>query len=329
MYERYKYERYGHISSDDGDTLAHAKQASQGSFIMLGNNSSVHAEYVYFKLPLTANSNAISIGFVKEQHEELNKSRKKCKIAYNFKAIVKFELKHSYFNRLHQALDNLPKLVIQKLIPANEVLLTCKSEENDYRVYPPLYENIELDQHVQMKALYAILKSSPALPILVAGPFGTGKTRLLARAAYEILKKKWSRVLICAHHQASADTFVKYFGEIKTDKKKPWDVGMLRVIPPNDIHSETREKYNNFYKNRYDVKRSDLIKNRLVITTLGTAPHLSKDINAGFFTDILIDEGAQTREPETVGPLTLAGHNTRIIIAGDHCQVKRALLTCI
>ena len=26
----------------------------------------------------------------------------------------------------------------------------------------------------------------------------------------------------------------------------------------------------------------------------------------GFYTDILIDEGAQTREPETVGPLSLA-----------------------
>ena len=41
----------------------------------------------------------------------------------------------------------------------------------------------------------------------------------------------------------------------------------------------------------------------------------------GFYTDILIDEGAQTREPETVGPLSLAGRFTRIVIAGDHRQV--------
>ena len=44
------------------------------------------------------------------------------------------------------------------------------------------------------KTYNLIMNINIQAPILVAGPFGTGKTRLLARAAYEILKWKKSRV---------------------------------------------------------------------------------------------------------------------------------------
>lgn len=75
-----------------------------------------------------------------------------------------------------------------------------------------------------------------------------------------------------------------------------------------------------------NITENTLERCRLVITTLGTAPRLfhkiSGDNRRNFFSDILIDEGAQTREPETVGPLSLAGKFTKIVIAGDHCQVS-------
>jgi len=58
----------------------------------------------------------------------------------------------------------------------------------------------------------------------------------------------------------------------------------------------------------------------LIITTFLTAPHLTfYDVKP--FTHILIDEGAQTREPEAIAPLVLAGDNAKIVIAGDHLQV--------
>ena len=322
-----KYERYGYISSDDGDTLAHIKQACQGSFIVLDTNSFVHAKHINGHVPYTANSNAINIGFSRQQLGMLKKSQLYTPTDFNFKSEVNFELKHSYFAGLHRTLDHLPEHVIQKLIPTKEVLSSCTSEEHDHKVHPTPYESIELDQKVQMKALYAILKSSPALPILVAGPFGTGKTRLLARAAYEILKKRRdSRVLICAHHQASADTFIEYFGELKTDEFEPWDVNILRVMASNLYESETRDKYFELFESKTNLTQYDFERNRLVVTTLGTAPSLFHKLpngrKDGFFSDILIDEGAQTREPETVGALNLAGPGTRIVIAGDHCQVR-------
>ncbi len=42
----------------------------------------------------------------------------------------------------------------------------------------------------------------------------------------------------------------------------------------------------------------------------------------GFFTHILLDEGAQAREPEAVAPLSLATKDTKIVIAGDPQQVS-------
>jgi len=44
------------------------------------------------------------------------------------------------------------------------------------------------------------------------------------------------------------------------------------------------------------------------------------------FTHILIDEGAQSREPEAVAPLSLADKHTKIVIAGDHMQVKYIII---
>ena len=188
------------------------------------------------------------------------------------------------------------------------------------------YEQIDLDVG-QIRALKVILTSIPDLPILVAGPFGTGKTRLLARASYEILKEKNARVLICAHHQASVDTFVeKYFGPMIENKDNPWVINFLRVIPNNSYRSKTRRKYEGFFKASNSLSSNDLIRNRVIITTLGIAQklfhYLPSDKKRSFFTHILIDEGAQTREPETVGPLCLAGRNTRIVVTGDHLQVR-------
>ena len=76
--------------------------------------------------------------------------------------------------------------------------------------------------------------------MIIPGPFGTGKTRVLAVATYnfiETAKKSNSiaRVLLCCQQQVSADTFVEsYFGKILTDKHKSWGVKLVRL---------TRNKY--------------------------------------------------------------------------------------
>ena len=314
-----KFDRFGYITSDDGDTLNHAEQASQGSFIILDANSFVHAHHVYATPSQKVNVNSIIVGFTAGDHNKLKKSGVYQRIAFSFKAEVKFELKHSYFERCHKAVRYLTLNTVQRLNPTRSCLEPDRSE---YIPGVPPYDNIKLD-YVQLKALCGTLSSSRASPILIAGPFGTGKTRLLARAAYEILKGRNTRVLICAHHQTSVDTFVDYFSDMK---QSGWDIGVIRVVPNQTYFYPDRAKKGVTLKTRYELSQNDLESNRLVIATLGVAPtlffKLPGDRRKGFFTDILIDEGAQTREPEAVGPLGLAGRYTRIIVAGDHCQVN-------
>ncbi len=313
-----KYDRYGYIDSEDGDRLSHAKQASEGSFIML-QNGHVHTRHVFAK-PKDVNSSAIMFGLYKEDSQKL----KRCSFTYPTKIV--FELKHSYFGRLHKALVRLPRHAVLRLNPTMDELSKPKLEPSHYyHSKEPPHEDLQLDES-QKKALHVILNATREFPILLAGPFGTGKTRLLARAAYDILKKKNSRVLICAHHQTSADTFVEIFGKSIADFYEPWYEEVIRVLPEGSYHSSARRKYGDLFESIGDITEERLEKCRLVITTLGTAPRLLFKIPRGkkyhFFTDILIDEGAQTREPETIGPLSLAGTYTKIVIAGDHCQVR-------
>ena len=78
--------------------------------------------------------------------------------------------------------------------------------------------------------------------------------------------------------------------------------------------------YEKYYKTAKRMQRyaCDV---QLIVTTLATSRHLDGIIKQGHFTHILIDEGAQSREPEAVAPLTLANRDTKIVIAGDHKQV--------
>lgn len=55
--------------------------------------------------------------------------------------------------------------------------------------------------HKQREALVAIASTVdvPMPPILLVGPYGTGKTFTLAQATLQILKSENTRVLICTH----------------------------------------------------------------------------------------------------------------------------------
>lgn len=41
------------------------------------------------------------------------------------------------------------------------------------------------------------------------------------------------------------------------------------------------------------------------------------------FSHILLDEAAQAMESEAITPLMSAGNNTKLVLAGDHFQVKK------
>ncbi len=325
------YVRYGYISCKDNDIsdaekLSQAKQASEGSFLVLDEKTVVHANHVLFiqakdacQIPKYVDHNSIIIAFTEEQYGILTAWNPEIHQDFNFReyVIVQFELKYAYFQRLHDALDNLPQNIVDRLIPITQHHPNSDDDVvYDKRIFSPPYEILQLDKICQYQALNTILSSESKCPLLVAGPFGTGKTRLLARAAFEILRDRDNKVLICAHHQASVDTFIEYFSSLKHDKQRPWYQYFIRVAGFSH-RSNVKDANPDCFCTVLEANK--LRRFRLVVTTLGFAPHLSSYKN-GYFTHILIDEGAQTREPETVGPLSLANENTKIIIAGDHNQ---------
>lgn len=68
----------------------------------------------------------------------------------------------------------------------------------------------------------------------------------------------------------------------------------------------------------------------MVVTTFLTALYLKDKVNkegtALKFTHIIIDEGAQSREPEALGAVVLATSSTCLIVAGDNQQVRHSSL---
>ena len=319
------HKRFGYLLGLDGDQIAYATQASEGAFI-------VH-EGVEVKVDVLMENHShteerMYIALDKRNLEELEKlktlSVTRSPFTSPMKLKVEFELKHSYFNSLHNAVEQLSSEVIARIMPQEQEFIS-----NSHLQIPDLREyssNCSEDQLNALQAIAACPSNGP--PILVAGAFGTGKTRLLAIAAHCILQGKSSRqparVLVCAHHRASADTFLECFFDPDLNQRPP-QVDEIYLIREYGYRLPNLQRcYRTVFQFQSYIERSSY-RNRsnfLIITTCLTALHLAKFLPRGFFTHILLDEGAQTREPEAVAPLSMAGRNTKIVIAGDQNQAS-------
>ena len=315
--------RYGYINGDhlDGDKIAYAKQASEGCmYIIFPNLKDTHIKGIICEgtFPETKVLDVIFVSFNETDLVQICPTAKERQHSVK-KVRVVFELKYSYFFRQHDTLDAISDEVIAKILPSSDKEFTHQSKFREgYHLSGRHRKTAELDS-IQFTALKAIMMCDPKAPFLIVGSFGTGKTRLLARAAMQIVQEDCkARVLVCAHHQSSADSFViKYFSKMK--------VNMLRLMNPWYSPPPGYEKY---YKTA-KVMRNYACDVQLIVTTLGTSLHLHGIIKQGHFTHILMDEGAQSREPEAVAPLTFANQDTKIIIAGDHKQVCNLTVNCL
>ena len=246
---------------------------------------------------------------------------------WNPNAKVTFVLKHSYFQNLHRAVECLSDATLAKLLPQPKDLKEYREYTQRVRMRRPELPQFRLDHEFQFNAMTNILYSAPSAPFLVTGPFGTGKTRMLATAAYMFLMgdsapQPVTRILLATHHLQTADSYLdNYFGPAQKNGNMQ-GVEILRLVPSGRPY-----RYNGIYgdciKSILTVKHR-LEQYQLVITTLLTAPHLVMQGGCypGFFSHILVDEAAQTREPELTAALSLAAANTKLVFAGDHLQVR-------
>ena len=323
-----RQKRFGYLQGLDGDEIAYATQASEAAFIILEQRIEIAADILSENFRHTDKN--LYIAFNDSSEKALRQALAVTNQPYEKSVEVQFELKHLYFDNLHRAIESLSPEVIAKLVPEPT---DFKPDIAIQRIPFPKYPNLKLDDDLpadQFKALrVAAFTHCDAPPVLITGPFGAGKTRLLASATYFFLQEgkrnqQVTRVLVCAHHQASADTFLEcYFGLMVTDDDHPWRVNLTRLTSKS--YHQRSDKYSQWYQTISEFKKkvSYYAKQKwlLIITTFLTSLNLREVFSSGFFTHILMDEGAQAREPEAVASFCLATKDTKIVIAGDPVQV--------
>ena len=327
---------FGHIIMKDADSAKYVMQASQQVQIQLPQvyayapKMCVYADVISFPFKIKGNvfSN-LELKHVPIAMNDKNIDLLKQYFSHQFDVAgkenvvipsirVQFMIKHWYFRDLHQAVDNVPKVVIQKLFPSVNKPHQKKASFSAYSLIAPFSPD-----KLQLNAICSLMSAGSELPFILVGPFGTGKTHVLACAAAAIVTEDaTAKVLIVTHHNKSVDTFVsKYFGTIESTKCLPATVAPVRITSEYTSEDTVRPYCINV---RDPTITMDLLdERRIVITTFITALRFAstEKLPRGYFTHILIDEGAQTREPETIAPLIFADERTKIVIAGDHMQV--------
>ena len=304
----------GYLVGLNGDQIAYCTQASEGISLQCQDSTQYRAEILRVNNRRTDNKLYICIA-------------KSTNIRRDMEMTVSaaFSLKFSYFERLRSSIAHLSKNgnILNRLQPGDE----------DFQLYPVTTAisqsrsalHLDLCSDDQLEALTAAV-SSPAsgAPFLISGPFGSGKTRILALVSrflfYHHSDPGYTRILVCTQQHVSADTFLECYKDLAEEIDTSLQV--VRIVPehfygrPNINYTTLRD----FKFIRNNVQRRN---KSLIITTCSTAYSMFEHshLHSGFFTHILIDEAAQMREPEAVGPLCFAAVDTKIILAGDQHQV--------
>ena len=229
---------------------------------------------------------------------------------------VHFEINHTYFDGLHKAIDCLSPNAIRKLFPNKTDLRECRTGTNLTMKEKSAIRPFTLDNEYQMNALKRMISSHPDIPFLVLGPFGTGKTHILAAAVSALICNPSNHILVCTHqHQCADHIFQMLFA--KHHK------AIMRLVP-NSWALKLDQVRNEGIVLLKNARHKVFVK-RVVVTTFLTATNLQeieKNTKQSLtFSHILIDEGAQTREPETLGALAVVKTETKVIIVGDNKQV--------
>ena len=335
----YPTQRHGIITEISGDTVAYAMQASEGATVVIEQGTKVAGgqlliqEDVKFGIELSFQNYA-------ETEEKLSVTLPEDSVGllraygiseeqFSFRVKVQFELKHSYFDGLHRSVDQLSPATIARVLP---------------KEFPPFLKQAlpkELDSYTQLcsqdqrDALQTILSLPPnSPPLLVRGAFGTGKTFLLAAAVHCLFRNERGgggggavRVLVCTQQHTSAVAFLECFHNkfsLATSGGDDHQRCIIRLVPDSKRDAGYSEYSKVLTGQELKNEKGNVLRfpQLLMVTTGGTSRQLYSVFSEDFFTHILLDEGAQLREPEAMAPLQLSCPRTRIIISGDEYQVR-------
>ncbi|CAI8034252.1 Probable helicase with zinc finger domain [Geodia barretti] len=321
--------RFGYIKGMGCDEVGYATQSASGAVVTMGGENikcDILRENMYHS------EERLYIAFTKEVKQMLLACVGNSRTAFISPTplAIQFLLKYSYFRSLKNAIRDVPKNVISRILPQRSSFPQTLTLENSTR---SLETYCSSDQYEALKIIASTPASGP--PVLIAGPFGTGKTRVLAIAAHYFLQKSVQdgnrlAILVCTQQHVSADAFLRMYTDLTPGKE---DITIIRLIP---IYYHQRNDFMKHFYRTVDNFRKDMERNShrnrlryLIVSTCLTAKRIGEYppvLPSWFFTHIFLDEGAQMREPEAVAPLCMADENTKLVIAGDRFQVGPGML---
>ncbi|NXC46137.1 HELZ2 Helicase, partial [Penelope pileata] len=232
---------------------------------------------------------------------------------------IQFQIDQLLFRQWHQAVD--------RLLDERLILPDVASCSIPYCVSQPQTGNSK--QKLAISFITGRATSSRQVPpLLIYGPFGTGKTFTLAMATMEIIRQPNTRVLICTHTNSAADIYIREYFHKYVTSGHPWAVP-LRIISadrPVSLTDSITQMYCCLTKDQRFFRhptQEEIDRHQIIITTSMLSKNLK--VTPGYFTHIMIDEAAQMLECEALIPLSYATLETRIVLAGDHMQITPKL----
>ncbi|XP_028314617.1 helicase with zinc finger domain 2-like isoform X2 [Gouania willdenowi] len=238
---------------------------------------------------------------------------------------VQFQLERLKFCNMHKAVDLLQDT--KNVIPD---LQNCRIPDSNTTCE-------KLNTRQQSAIAFITGKTNDddlVAPFLIYGPFGTGKTLTLATAARELCNNPLNKVLICTHTNSSADLYVREHLHPFLEKNNNLKIMRIKASKQGKAKAATDEitsKYCHFIED--DQKLPPQIKQELdchnIVITTTTVARYFQDLKLpdGYFTHLLIDEASQMLECEALMAINLAGPNTRVVLAGDHMQIRPKLFS--
>lgn len=324
------YKLHGELSGLSDDQIAYVSQSAdqrEGVIIMAKNRMNEVCRAAILRQNYTHTDNKLYIAFDEQNETKLRERFKNIFEQGDCKGVavhVKFKLKYSYFKNLSQSIWRIPQDIIAKIMPDSQSLCQFECLDLDFDKYLPK-GSFSNDQTKALKMIVSSPSNGP--PSLITGPFGTGKSHLLAAAAYWLFRnsrdtKKPVRILVCTQQRESADNFFLLYHGLMSHEEDA-KVFIVRQYGYQNRKLKRWYKSVDGFKTYLDEIDSKNTNNVLVIMPCLTALHVSKKefLPPDFFTHIFVDEGSQMREPEALAPLTMASKDTKIVIAGDPWQV--------
>lgn len=169
----------------------------------------------------------------KSNHAVYARLSKQCVQALELKADTDVKVKVQFvLNRLpfcewHRGIDCLPDPRILFPEPTYDSLLSGDGANNAWMMKKLLLDG-RLNKK-QREAISVIVEPNRSIlpPILLLGPYGTGKTFTLAQALlYLLYQDPTNKILLCTQSNSAADLYVKeffdsWYNEKKNDRFKP------------------------------------------------------------------------------------------------------------